>query len=94
MNEERGLSMRIKSHCVMKTLCECIRDCLTTISNASLATVGRQVLDTAIDQYLTLRNPPLQGYFGLQNHGVGAQFRNLRYLRLSPESGSEAATSR
>ena len=55
---------------------------------------GRQVLDTTIDQYATLRNPPLRGYFGLQNHGVGAEFRNLRYLRLSPGSDPAAATSR
>ena len=55
---------------------------------------GRQVLDTTIDQYATLRNPPLRGYFGLQNHGVGAEFRNLRYLRLSPGSEPAAATSR
>ena len=36
---------------------------------------GRQVLDTRIDQYPTLRHPPLRGYFGLQNHGVGASFQ-------------------
>jgi hypothetical protein len=57
---------------------------------------GRQVLDTSIDQYRSLRHPPLRGYIGLQNHGVGAQFRNLRYLRLTPaaDSGSDAATAR
>jgi hypothetical protein len=54
---------------------------------------GRQVLDTRIDQYPTLRHPPLRGYFGLQNHGVAAQFRNIRYLRLNPASATEAATS-
>jgi hypothetical protein len=55
---------------------------------------GRQVLDTTIDGYETLRHPPLRGYFGLQNHGVGAEFRNLRYLRLAPEAASSAAPSR
>jgi dienelactone hydrolase len=43
---------------------------------------GKQVLDTTIDQFPMLRQPPLRGYFGLQNHGVGAEFRNLRLLRL------------
>ena len=53
---------------------------------------GRQVLDTRIDRYPTLRHPPLRGYFGLQNHGVGASFRNLRYLRLTPGAESADAT--
>jgi hypothetical protein len=53
---------------------------------------GRQVLDAAIDHCPTLRQVPLRGYFGLQNHGVGAEFRNVRYLRLTPDS--LAATSR
>jgi dienelactone hydrolase len=53
---------------------------------------GEQVLDTRIDRYDTLRHPPLKGYFGLQNHGVGAEFRNVRYLRVDP--GSSERTSR
>jgi hypothetical protein len=54
---------------------------------------GRQVLDASIDRYPTLRRPPLRGYIGLQNHGVAAQFRNLRLLRLAPEPASESARS-
>jgi hypothetical protein len=47
-------------------------------------TNGTQVLDTTIDQYpLTLANPPLSGYIGLQNHGAPAEFRNIKLLRLS-----------
>jgi hypothetical protein len=45
---------------------------------------GKQVLDTPIDHFPMLRQPPLRGYFGLQNHGVGAEFRNVRLLRLEP----------
>ena len=45
---------------------------------------GQQVLDTRLDHLPTLRQPPLQGYFGLQNHGVDAEFRNIRLLRLEP----------
>ncbi|MBV8608714.1 MAG: DUF1080 domain-containing protein [Singulisphaera sp.] len=45
---------------------------------------GQQVLDTRLDHLPTLRQPPLQGYFGLQNHGVDAEFRNIRLLRLGP----------
>ena len=45
---------------------------------------GEQVLDTRIDQYpLTLADPPLRGYIGLQNHGAPAEFRNVKLLRLS-----------
>ena len=49
---------------------------------------GTQVLDTRLDQHPTLRRPPLRGYFGLQNHGVGAEFRNIRYVKLEPESSA------
>jgi hypothetical protein len=45
---------------------------------------GEQVQDTRIDQLPTLRRLPLKGYIGLQNHGNGAEFRNVRYLRLEP----------
>jgi dienelactone hydrolase len=47
---------------------------------------GEQVLDTTLDKYPTLRHPPLKGYIGLQNHGVPAEFRNIRYRHLGPES--------
>jgi hypothetical protein len=53
---------------------------------------GRQVLDAALEQCPTLRQAPLRGYFGLQNHGLGAEFRNVRYLRLA--AGADAATAR
>jgi hypothetical protein len=47
-------------------------------------TNSTQVLDTTIDQYpLTLANPPLRGYIGLQNHGAPAEFRNIKLLRLN-----------
>ncbi len=51
---------------------------------------GKQVLDTRIDALGSLRNPPLHGYIGLQDHGVSAEFRNIRYLRLEPQT--KAAT--
>lgn len=47
---------------------------------------GQQVLDTTIDKYPTLRKPPLKGYIGLQDHGVLAEFRNIRYLPLGAET--------
>jgi hypothetical protein len=50
---------------------------------------GKQVLDTRLDQHPTLRKPPLKGFFGLQNHGVAAEFRNIRYLRL--ETGEDSS---
>lgn len=50
---------------------------------------GRQVLDTTIDRYPTLRHPPLRGYIGLQNQGVGAEFRNIRYLQNPRGGGAE-----
>jgi hypothetical protein len=43
---------------------------------------GQEMLDTTIDRYVTLRHPPLKGYIGFQNHGIGAEFRNVRYLAL------------
>ncbi len=49
---------------------------------------GRQVLDTRLDQHPTLRHPPLRGFFGLQDHGVAAEFRNVRYLRLESDEPS------
>ena len=46
------------------------------------------MLDARIDQCpLTLAEPPLRGYIGLQNHGVGGQFRNVKLLRLDAELG-------
>jgi dienelactone hydrolase len=52
---------------------------------------GQQVMDTHLDRYPTLRQPPLKGYFGLQNHGVGAEFRNVRYRRLQKAGGVTAS---
>lgn len=46
---------------------------------------GEQVQDTRIDQLPTLRRLPLKGYIGLQNHGNGAEFRNVRLLRLGTD---------
>jgi hypothetical protein len=44
---------------------------------------GQQVLDARIDECaLTLPNPPLRGYIGLQNHGAPAEFRNIKLRRL------------
>ena len=45
---------------------------------------GKQVLDTTIDHFPMLRQPPRRGYFGFQNHGVGAEFRKVRLLKLEP----------
>ena len=46
---------------------------------------GQQVLDARIDECpLTLSEPPLRGYIGLQNHGAPAEFRNVKLLRLDP----------
>lgn len=47
---------------------------------------GEQVQDAMIDRLPTLRTPPMRGYFGLQNHGSPARFRNVRYRRLDPAS--------
>jgi hypothetical protein len=45
---------------------------------------GQQVLDARIDECpLTLPNPPLRGYIGLQNHGAPAEFRNIKLRRLT-----------
>jgi hypothetical protein len=44
---------------------------------------GRQILDTTLDKYPTLRHPPLKGFFGLQNHAGHAEFRNIYYRRLT-----------
>ena len=52
---------------------------------------GQEILDTRIDTLPTLRHPPLRGYFGFQNHGSPAEFRNIRYLRLG--AGPSVATS-
>jgi hypothetical protein len=52
---------------------------------------GQEVLDTRLSELSTLRHPPLRGYFGLQNHGVGAEFRNIRYLRLSADPADATA---
>ena len=46
---------------------------------------GKQILDANINEYSTLRHPPLKGYIGLQDHGVPAEFRNVRYLMLEPK---------
>ncbi|HEY2158732.1 MAG TPA: DUF1080 domain-containing protein, partial [Isosphaeraceae bacterium] len=47
---------------------------------------GQQVNDARIDECpLTLANPPLRGYIGLQNHGAPAEFRNIKLMRLSEE---------
>jgi hypothetical protein len=54
---------------------------------------GQQVLDTRLDQHPTLRRPPLRGYFGLQDHGVPAEFRNIRYLRLGEGEDPSRKTS-
>lgn len=51
---------------------------------------GEQVMDTKLDRHVTLRHPPLRGYFGLQNHGVGAEFRNIRYMKLERTKTSAA----
>ena len=46
---------------------------------------GVQVLDADLNQSdATLPNPPLRGYFGLQNHGAPAEYRAIRLKRLSP----------
>ncbi len=49
---------------------------------------GEQVQDTRINELPTLRRLPLNGYIGLQNHGNGAEFRNVR-LKLVPDSGRD-----
>ncbi len=54
---------------------------------------GEQVMDTMLDQYPTLRTPPLKGYFGLQNHGNGTEFRNIRYLKLDPSTTATAGST-
>lgn len=44
---------------------------------------GQQVLDARIDECpLTLAEPPMRGYIGLQNHGAPAEFRNVKLRRL------------
>ena len=44
---------------------------------------GQQVLDARIDECpLTLPEPPMRGYIGLQNHGAPAEFRDIKLLRL------------
>ena len=46
---------------------------------------GIQVLDTDLNRANdTLPVPPLQGYFGLQNHGAPAEYRAVRLKRLTP----------
>lgn len=49
---------------------------------------GQQIQDTRADTLPTLRTVPLRGYIGVQNHGNGAEFRNVRYLRLEPSPES------
>lgn len=44
---------------------------------------GVQIHDTRLDTLPSLRRVPLRGYIGLQNHGVAADFRSIRYLRLT-----------
>lgn len=45
---------------------------------------GEQIQDTKIGDLPTLRQLPMRGYIGLQNHGNGAEFRNVFYRKLEP----------
>lgn len=47
---------------------------------------GEQIQDARTDTLPSVRSVPLRGYIGVQNHGNGAEFRNVRYLRLEPSS--------
>ncbi len=54
---------------------------------------GKQILDANLAECETLRHTPLKGYIGLQDHGVPAEFRNIRYLRLEPDKKASNASA-
>ena len=43
---------------------------------------GEKVVDADVSQIEELKNRPRKGYIGLQNHGSGLEFRNVRLKKL------------
>ena len=43
---------------------------------------GEKVVDADMSQYKELKDRPRKGYIGLQNHGSGVEFRNVRLRKL------------
>lgn len=54
----------------------CKGDQVTVVLN------GEQVVDADMSAYPELKSRPRKGYIGLQNHGSGLEFRNVRLKKL------------